>query len=351
MRAFVRVCIAVLALTEAVLAQGAMTSGPIGVARLRLEGPLDGAVVELGGPRTIVHVELAAGEVLHVAVPLEGALGTRPGAPSPELVRVTPDGAGSAEVVAWEIEPVAAPAVAARPGEASVSRAEERLARRTRPPLAPGRARMAHADLAVIAAALLLGLALRRRSGAVLVVGVLGAAAVFALPTAEPEPVEVRVIEGDLSGSGAWIEVRAGLGSLRLVPGLAAAPTVDPPGCAYSYVIDLRPPASRSTPAWHAVGAGCTLVLARSLDPQPLGPDQNALGRLDPLWTRTPDGLWERRGPWAIGAALPSVQGRNDAPPAWLAAALPQGRSIRIGRLVPDATASEPETWVRVVGP
>jgi hypothetical protein len=322
-----------------------------GIARLRLEGPCSGAWVEAGGPSTQILADLAAGEVLHVSVPLAGPLLSRPGLAGPGALEAQagalPEPAGSARIVGWDLELQSLPPVTPVPQAAAPPRAHERLARRPRPPLAPARPQASGADLALVGALLLAGLALRRRPAALLLLGGLGAALVWYLPQPASPDLEVRVIEGDLA-AGAWIEVRAGLGALTIEPGEPVRPTLRPDGCEPRYEVDLR----EAVPRWRVLASGCEISMARALGAVELSLDHNGLGRLDPLWTRSADGRWERRGPWAPGAALPAgAPEPGEGPPAWLAAALPQGRGVLVGVLEGRPEMGWTRTWVRVLGP
>ncbi len=340
------------------LACGAPQSdeGPLGVALLRLEGPTEGALLEAGGPPTEVRVDLRAGEQRTLSVPLELGPLAAPGVPAPDsiVVRALPGGEdpGAVAIVGWEAAPREAAPFAGDPGPGSERRALERLARRTRPPLAPARARAGAVDLALIAALLCLGLGLRQRPVAAAILGLGGALLVFGIPSERAPTGEVWVLEGDLT-AGAWLEVRAGLGSLALEPGEVQPVRAGRGTCARSYRVEARGSAVR----WWALAPGCDLGAARRLAPPELGPDRNGLGRLDPFWVRDPTGAWERRAAWEPGRALPiAAQGAGngaatDAPPAWLAAALPQGREVWVGRLDRAPGDGAARVWVRALGP
>lgn len=344
----------ILGLLLALAASGLRSSaeGPVGVALLRLVGPTGGARVEAGGPPTEVWIGLRAGETRTLAVPLELGPLAAPGAPLPERIAVGPlpgaDDGGRATLVGWEIEPHAVDAFAGEPGLGPEHRALERLARRSRPPLAPARARATGADLALLGALLCLGLALRHRPRLAVLLGSGGALLVFALPSQRPEPGEIRVLEGDL-GAGVWLEVRAGLDRLALEPGEAQAARTRQGSGVLAYRVDARQGVAR----WWALAPGCELGAARRRVALDLDATRNGLGRIDPLWVRDSSGTWERRPPWEAGQPLPpSAGGPSDgAPPAWLAAALPQGREVWVGKLEPAALADPERTWVRVLGP
>ena len=102
-----------------------------------------------------------------------------------------------------------------------------------------------------------------------------------------------------------------------------------------------------------------TLGTRRVLSPIDVGlrfldPAGNAWGDLDAVWTRSSaGGAWVGRGPWRLGAPLPEAQPVPSVPPGWLAAGLPQGRGVLVGRLA-ESSWRGPEgagvAWIRQVG-
>ena len=100
-----------------------------------------------------------------------------------------------------------------------------------------------------------------------------------------------------------------------------------------------------------------TGALLRSLyqgewGPRALETDLNSLAPATQVWVRAASGLWEARGPWALGAALPQDRTAGADPPAWLIAGLPQGASVWLARLETGAFSGglrvpAQEVWVR----
>lgn len=327
-------------------------AGPVGIVWVRMEGPLEGLRVEAGGPPTRVELSLGPGEVRLAPLPVEGPPLGRPGALGPGELTLTPlpeGGAGRAWVLEWEAPLQTLPPVALDPRSPGSTPALERLSRRSRPPLAPARITASGADLALVLALALGGLALRRRPLSAVGLGLAGAALICVLPAAQRATGEVRVLEGDL-GSGAWIEVRSALGRLPLETRELALPATRPEGCERSFWVELGGPGPER---WWALAPGCGLSLARRVPAPGLDLERNDLGRLEPLWLRTVDGHWEARAPWEPGRPPPPVlpPGSRPPPPAWLAASLPQGRLVLVAGLARAPNAPPGERWVRVVGP
>ena len=105
---------------------------------------------------------------------------------------------------------------------------------------------------------------------------------------------------------------------------------------------------------WTAEQTGALLraQYAADLGPRALESDLNSLGEVLELWVRTNTGLWEWRGPWGLGEAMPTKALDGPDPPAWLIAGLPQGVDVWLARLgsgtFSGGLSMEPfEVWVR----
>jgi hypothetical protein len=79
-------------------------------------------------------------------------------------------------------------------------------------------------------------------------------------------------------------------------------------------------------------------------EPPSVGRDVNGWTDLSECWVRE-DGAWTFRGAWGRGKELPPPAG-GPPPPGWLAAGLPQGVGVLLGRLA----AGDPTSFVRLTG-
>lgn len=309
------------------------------VVEVRLEGPLEAVELDRGGRTTRIVGELGPGERRTVSAPLSlwSPVERTDQIPEGLSIRVLPEESiGDAVIV-----DVAPP----RPDLWSCG-LPTTLTMRSRPPLAPPVPRPDSTRLLLVAAGAAVALALRKRPILALVCGSALAAALLVLPAAPLGSGSVSVLEGD-ARTGDWVHVRGAIGVIELAPGHLpwddALRAGEPP----HWRVVLTPGAPVR---WFLEGAGAWLYLIELLATPPRwtreGSDGLALTR---AWIREPAGGWEDHGAWPRGAPLPEPVEQQASPPGWLAAGLPQGVSVLLGRLAIEAEASE-ETWVRVVG-
>jgi hypothetical protein len=298
---------------------------PLGRLELRLDGPLEQLSLSAGGGPTRVRAGLGPGETRRVSVPVRLAPGGLAGpfeASSP-LDRVQP----LSEVLVPD----------------SFESLPRRLRVRGLPPLerelpTPGPARWA-----LLLATVVLVLAARRYPWRALLVGSLGAAALW-LPLELPSDPSLILLEGD-AASGRWLEVRAARDELELGAGDVTWLRTLPAGAATDLEVEL----GGSSPALRISAPGARLFALREPEARPrLSLEENQALPLEQVWVRSPDGSWSCRGPWQPGAALPMAPAGEAAElPGWLAAGLPQGVAVLVGR-ADDLSGSR---WVRLVGP
>lgn len=305
----------------------AQSQEALGELELRLEGPLTELSVSAGGAPTELLVGLGPGESQRVTVP----------------VRVGPGGVASA------VE-ASAPRERARPASDVLlpppyTELPRRLRVRGLPPLerdlpTPGPARWT-----LLLATLVLALAARRYPWRALVVGALGASCLW-LPMELPTEPSLVLLEGD-GASGRWLEVRAARDELVLGPAGASWLRTLPEGAESTLTVDV----SAASPAARVMAPGARVFALRELEQRPrLTLEDNDFADLDPVWVRSEDGRWARRGPWGVGRALPPDPAASTTAagtaglPGWLVAGLPQGVPVLVGR-------ASGARWVRLVGP
>lgn len=308
------------------------------VVELRLEGPLSTVVLEAGGRPTHILGELAPGEQRSLGAPLSTwAAARRAEDLAGRLaLRVEPEQAGGrVSVLAY------APL---RPDLWS-SGFPTSLGLRSRPPLRPALPRLDLTRLALAAGAFLAVLALRRRPLAALSAGVLLSALLLLLPAAPLPGPAVQILEGD-ARSAQWAWVRGALDRIELPPGSLPWDDVLGEGEETRWVVELEPGRRER---WFLEGAGRSLFLLEPLLEPPLLERSRAGEALAQCWTREPGDAWRWHGGWDRGAALPPPREGGAPPPGWLAAGLPQGLSVLLGRLAEEGPQGEPR-WIRVVG-
>jgi len=319
-------------------------------ARVAIEGPLSELALESEGVRTVLVHEWLAGEAEELELPL-GAGAAAPS--SSELARAAPriasTGAGRARFLAWSEQRAAA-----------WSTLPVGLRARAAPPLEGSRVRASNAALCALAALACALLALRCKPRASLALAVLGALLAAALPLAGARGAALRVIELQ-QPPAVWLERRAALGELvfpldawvrfEVEPAQAPCELVlerggsadDSLGATRAWTVRARAAADARLDAWHVHAPSGEVVL----------------DAWDELWLRSPDGAW-RSAPELGARAGASARARTDSPPGWLAAGLPQGRSVLLGYAVAAPPGTPPEThggglpqgehWLRWVG-
>ncbi len=310
------------------------------LAELELAGPLERVEVAVDGGTTVLAGPLLAGErrTLLVPVPALAAPALGPAELWPEP-GVRADGDGTAAFVRWrESEP-----------DAFWSGVPRGLQARPRPPLAGARPRASVAALCTCAAALVLALGARRRA-ALAALGAGAALAAALLPAAGGDAPPIAVLEADLAG-GAWVRVLAARDALALPADLGAAGESvrlesEPEGGALVFEASL----AAGAPRWSVRAPGALLHLLERRAPDPdARPGRNPFGELAEAWVRDAAGTWSALGRWPRGTPRPApgAAGRGTpAPPGWLAAGLPQGVGVLVGRLAEPGRAA----WVRASG-
>jgi hypothetical protein len=197
-----------------------------------------------------------------------------------------------------------------------------------------------------------LGLALRRRAGAALVLAILGSGALLGLgwPRSGRIEREVTVFESDAeSPSGLVVSAtweRASTTEPDLESSLIEASQA---GARIVWTGSLSG-SDAGSDKWSAVAHGSALFVVRPFD---LGDrvfrrEGNHARPLEETWLRE-GGEWTARGPWLLNEPFPAVRG-GPAPPGWLVAGLPQGVPVLLGRASPTARASDEAVWVRETG-
>jgi hypothetical protein len=324
----------VIALVAAAILDGT----GVRVAEVDVQGPVSGLVLDSGaaGESRFARA-FEAGEKMRIAAPVPVEDAESPVAPALRWTRQDSLETGSiargaARFAGWREDRAAAAIAALPPG----------LRARTRPPLGAPDVRAGASELALLPACFVLGLALRRRRGAFVAVGVLGAGFVLALgwPRGGATPSTASVLECDAE-SDAGLEVAASFGRLTV-----------PLSDLESSVVEIAEGRSRvvwsetDQDLWTAAAPGRTIVLLRRIElaGKRWGRDRNGGLALAETWVRD-EGTWTARGPWASSAPLPGPRA-GPPPPGWLQAGLPQGVPILLGR-IDDARE---QRFVRLAG-
>lgn len=309
-----------------------MVQDPVGRLRVNAQGELGPFRCSVGSEQTLVQLQLGAGEVQSVDVPLLARANTvdvsevqfhgTDRSAIEALVELAPAG------VEWP-EPWA---------ELPYS-----LQARSLPPVASAPLEVSGLQWAWLGMSLLLIFALRRRPIGAFLLGVVGAAGLFFLPVhADPPAPVVTVLEGDAT-SGRWLEVRGAQDRLALSgprPGWLRRV----PGAAPGQLERL----ARAGGDWALQFDGARLFFSTEADvgvtPSGAGPGERSLAR---AWVRLPGESWSFRGSWGRSETLPDAVPDGPSPPGWLAAGLPQG----VGVLVAECESGAPgPIWLRFVG-
>jgi hypothetical protein len=322
------------------------------IGRVELVGPLARVELDCGAEGTTrIDAALVAGErrALDVPVAWAPALGLAGlAAHAPPEVRVEPSGASARWLGLAPEQP-----------EARWTRLPPGLRLRPRPPVDGSAPSAPPAALLLVVAAQLavLGLAsprsnrarekrareprergsaparARRLGAAGIAVASALAAAGLALRGGAGDDAPLVLVDADLGSAAAAVRATATSAALALdpaAPGLRVETAVA--GAPLDYAVDL------AAGTWSARAPGG--VVAFRAAPPP-GPEWSDVA-LAPAWWRSPAGEWTRYAAVRAGAGRPEP---GADPPGWLAAALPPGRSVLIGR--PEGGAA---TWVRAVG-
>jgi len=319
--------VAVLLVALGLAPAGAGAQQALGTVSVELQGPRSVAVLSAGGPGTRIEVEVGAAELRRLEVPITGPSRPGDGRTTPRFA--DPDGASLL------------PGTSATWAEPWTS-LPHGLRTRALPPVGRGLPGAGSLSLAVLAAALLLAVGLRRRPGFALLLGAGAAACLLLLPAREAGAVAVRVLEGD-AREGRWLEVRGAQESLELPVGQLGWLRRTPPAAD----AHLRVHEQSGSPRWGWVAPGARVyALTETRRSVPTREDPGAVG-FRRAWTRSAAGVWSAHGPWSPGSALPAPSEAGGPPPGWLAAGLPQGLGILVGEL--DDPRGDP-AWLRLVG-
>jgi len=311
------------------------------VAEIEVTGPVSELVLSLGAAgETRIEGGLLAGERVRLAVPLP-ARGAEAG-PPPRITWATGgeldlEGGvrGSARFVRWSDDAtrldLLPPGLLARP----------------RPPVAPEEIELPLSVLALLPACFVLGLATRARRATSILLSLAGAALVLGLAARRGErgAAEIEVLE-IAPGSALGLEVRAShaAASVDSAELAATALAVDPEEERVVWTGSFEARA-----AWRASAPGAALYRLHVLDAAAvsLTRAENRGVPLAEAWLRE-EGEWTARGAWGTGAPLPDAR-PGPPPPGWLAAGLPQGVPVLLGRLA-RAPGEDRDAWVRQTG-
>ncbi|MDA1264913.1 MAG: hypothetical protein O2816_07540 [Planctomycetota bacterium] len=325
--------IALLALLPLLLSQD--PTSRLHRAEVRLVGPLETFVWEReGGGRsgTELHLELRAGEEQRLWMPIPYGLTLA----QPEVSGVPGLPSESASVLA----------VDDRDGELGELPVE--LRGRSLPPVAAQAPRLHLATLLTLVAGALVIAATRRRPPVACGLGVVVAAVAGWTQAAHPppRPGTIRVLEGFESR---WVLVEGAQGELPIDLARDLVLRSDKS----SQPIRFLGHGDQEGVRWSARADDAPLWRLAPLDvgARRVSAALNLWGAFEDVWSREVGGAWSGHGTWELGQAL--GEGGAGAPPGWLAAGLPQGRAVLIGRLASEAWRgpegpSDPEaTWLR----
>ncbi|HEV8114235.1 MAG TPA: hypothetical protein VGR31_15800 [Planctomycetota bacterium] len=305
---------------------------------VEITGPVRDLVLSLGSSgESRLQGELLRGEQVHLAVPL--ALGDPVAAIAPEIRWEGADDAsaerGRARFLGWREDRAAQAIEELPPG----------LRARSRPALVAPEIRLPRAALAFLPACLVAGLALRRRALASVAVALVGSGVLLGLgwpkDVRRVRAISVLETEADgplaLSVTATWERATARAAELEdtLVRVARDGARIVWTG---SFARDG---------AWTASAPASAVLVLRRFEPGEarFHRDRNGSRPLAETWLRE-DGEWTARGAWPTGAALPPAR-PGPPPPGWIAADLPQGVTVLLGRTEGPENA---EVWIRETG-
>jgi hypothetical protein len=319
------------------------------LARLDLRGPLDSILLDMGDAgQTRIELGLAAGESRELIVPLPP--------------RALDETAPRIQVHPREGRAVFAGWVDRGERRSGWERHAARLRQRPRPPARPGavRATLPSLALALATALLVVGLRSSPRS-ALLLACVLCCGSLWLVKfQGDREASPVRVLEGlgNASGTGSqWLLARSAAGPLSVdLENCLRLEGTGPGRLRWQVALGEWGHTRR------AQQDNGTLTAFSNLDPQTrsCGPERNAWGTMDRVWTRGADGSWQFHGAWEMGQPLPGPSFASmatpapGAPPGWLTTGLPMGKTVLVAHLAEGAWAGPPwevgeEVWLRWV--
>jgi len=327
---------------------GTTTANLARIADVEVQGPVRDLVLALGSAgEARLEGGLLEGERLHLSVPLP--LGNSHVSVTPEL-RWTPGDPteeevgrrGRARFLGWRADLACE----------AIERLPPGLRSRSRPPISAPEVRVPLASLALLPALFVLGLGLRRRRAASILLSGVGSIAVLALgwPRAAREPTRVTILESDaqaaagLALSATWERASISASDLELT--CLEASKQD------ARIVWTGGISGSASGRWSVLARGSALYLLRPLDPGTavFSADVNRRLALIETWVRE-EGSWTSRGPWTLGEPLPAPadRGRESAPPGWLVAGLPQGIPVLLGRAAASEGPGE-TVWIRQTG-
>jgi hypothetical protein len=299
------------------------------LAQIEVIGPLRDLELSVGAAGTTrVAGELLAGERQRLVVPVP-VRSSSPHDPPPRIswpasegVEEAGLGRGSARFLGWGARPSA------------VEELPAGLLARPRPPVESDPVRLPLATLALLPGAFVLALAIRRRRVPSILVSLGSAGLVLVLAgrrgeTSEVGPRETWILEL-ARGSAVGLEVRTSFGRATLEAHALAetALVTDPEDARVVWDGSFQAGAAWTARAPRAIFHTLRAVPSAAFD---FAPDANRVGPLAQSWVRD-GGAWTARGPWRLGERLPAPR-EGPPPPGWLAAGLPQGVGVLLGRL------------------
>lgn len=270
----------------------------------------------------------AGGEQRHasVPVPVRSPLGVTglPALPLPRAAVLPAGSAATVRVLGWSTR---------QPARDLEGPASALLAR-PRPPLTYALARAAWPELVLVLIAGGFLLRFRQRLSIAIALGLgAGLATLQLARSRQAEAHGERVLEWEAGGALA-LSVAVAQDELALP---RARLEVVPEGQRLEFSLT-------SSGIGLARARGARLAALESAEIPLLEPRNNEGEPLLEVWTRSAAGEWHARGPWSRGESLGSrAAGGANAPPGWLAGALPPGRSVLLGR-------TETGDWLRCLG-
>ncbi len=308
---------------------------------VEFSGPTVGGSVRVEGRKTVVEVQLSAGEAQRIRVPFSGL------SEDYELAEVDFEaGSGSARALEWS----------ASDRKERWSQLPAGLRGRTIPALEGVRSRPTPLAWAILASGLLLAGVFRSKPRVSAGSGLAAAALLLALPVVERVGSSAAtVLEGE-ARSGLWTRVTVESGSAEVdLDRLLRLGAVPADGELY-WKVAVKADGKTSWRAETLADRGGRLITCE-LGVNPFASPELSVAELVPaassfraVWFRPArsGAPLEARGYWELGAPLPiSIRPGELAPPGWLVAGLPSGTGVLLGQLEDQGG---PGDWVRLSG-
>lgn len=311
-------------LALAILGGGLRAQHRVDLVRVELTGPTEEVRLHAGAGETVVDISLAEGEQRSLMIPL--------------LARGTPGPDGEPEFLGAGAEGHGRFLEGTRSSAPPWNSLAPGLRRRSLPTLGADRPRPGRARLALLVAAALVALGLRRRPAGSLLVGAVAAVLIAVLPSRPSTAREVRVIEHDRARERS-LEVIGGRDRVSLSAPECGWIRCLPSAPGLWLEVEVRGQESR----WTAHATGARLFFQRESEVSL--PEELRKLHLERVWIREPGEAWCVQDGWNPAGSAP-FEGREGgpAPPGWLVSAVPQGVRVLLGR------GSGPEnrtTWLR----